>query len=460
MTQRTTADLHTSITQAVAEYAVSTTYEQIPEEVRERTRLIIVDEIASSAFGARTPAGGLMRRHVEAQGGRDECTVLGSRLRAPAALAALANGTTGHGEEVDGAHVVGGHPGATVVAAALAMAERQRATGSEFVNAVVLGYDIGTRLVAACGGVFGMRDRFHQHSDFLFSLGATVACSRLLGLDARRHRYALGLATFQSNGLISLFQEDRHMSKSFGNGQYASAGVVSALLASIGYEAAEDVLGATHGVLDAWGAEGAATQLIDGLGSTYAAMGANFKLTNAGYPIHAAMEAAVLQMREHAIPVPDVESVLIGMPANLLQVVDNRHMHNICVQDMVTAAIVRNGVGIRVLPFPETLDDPAYQRLRPLVRAEVDQDLDREQPNGRGARVTIRTSDGRSFSKRVEAPRGHSQRGGVTWADLEEKWRDGLPHLDIDRVLKLGQGLGQLDDVGELTAAFRVSSTA
>ena len=65
------------------------------------------------------------------------------------------------------------------------------------------------------------------------------------------------------------------------------------------------------------------------------------------------------------------------MPARPLKTVDNREMHNISVQDMVTASLTSGGYKIIDQPFPAMLDNPVYKRLRPLVTAQVDPEIDR-----------------------------------------------------------------------------------
>src|SRR5947207_123006 len=121
-------------TLALAGYAVSTSSKDLPSEVKERARQVIFDEIACSYFGRRSLAGDLGARYAAQAGGAAEARILASGLRVSAPNAALANGAAGHGEEVDGTHVVGGHPGASIVHAAVAMAERQRATGADLLN--------------------------------------------------------------------------------------------------------------------------------------------------------------------------------------------------------------------------------------------------------------------------------------------------------------------------------------
>ncbi len=447
--------MHKNLTMALAEYAASTSVNRIPAHVRELAKQVILDEMASAHFGRRSLAGDLTARYVAEQGGRPDCQILGTDLRAPAQYAAMANGAAGHGEEVDGAHVIGGHPGATVVHACVAMAERQQASGAELINAVVLAYDVGVRLVAACGGKFAVRARLHLYSDFLYALGASAAASRLLLQAPLQHCYALALCSFQTNALGALFQEKRHISKSFCNGQFAFAGVSASLMSAAGLEGVDDVIGRRAGLLDAWGAQDGAAAVTQGLGEEWRIQGANFKFINAGYPIHTAVEAATTLANDHGITTASIASVHIGMPADSLKTVDSREMHNICVQDMVCAALVRP-LHLRNLPFPDMLTDPAFTRLRPHVTAGLDAELERTAPSGRGSNVTIVTSSGASLSRCIEDPKGHSRRGGVTWSDLRSKWQEGLPGCDVDSMVGLAQRLDDLADVRELSAAFRV----
>jgi 2-methylcitrate dehydratase PrpD len=450
--------MNQSLTLRLAQYAASTSIEAIPAEVKERAKHVIVDEMACACFGRRSIAGDLAARYVTTLGGPAESRILGTDLRVPAANAALANGMAGHGEEVDGAHVAGGHPGATIVHAAVAAAERQRASGADLINAVVLGYDVGVRVMQACGGIFVAKKRFHLHADFFYAVGAAVAAGRLLGLDPVRLCHAMAMVTFQANGLIALFQERRHISKSFSNGQYAIAGVNAALMSAAGFEGNEDIIGAKDGVLEAWGVGNGAELVTRGLGQDYAVMGANFKFVNAGYPIHSAVEAAMTLVAEHELDVDAIASVHVGMPANAMRVVDNRQMHNICTQDMVSATLVSGGLSLRDSPFPAILEDPAFTRMRARITVGVDPGLERDLPDGRGSNVTITTARGSTFSRRVDWPRGHSRRGGVTWPELSEKWRDGLPGYDVDGMLVLGRSLDDLDDVRVLADAFGAAS--
>ena len=446
-----------TLTKRLAEYATETSLKSIPDEVKERAKYIIMDELACGRFGRTSLAGELTAKYAASMGGPAESLILGTNIRVPAAFAALANGTAGHGYEVDGAHVVGGHPGATIVHGAMAMAERQRVSGDELINAVVLGYDIGIRLISACGTIFGVKNKYHLHADFMYGIGTAVAASRLLGLDPLRHCHAMALSTFQANGLCALFAEKRHISKSYCHGQYALAGVTAAQMSAAGLEGNEDVIGAQHGLLEAWGVEGGDELLTRNLGTEFAVMGGNIKFINAGYPIHAAVEAAMHLLSQHNLQAQSIASVKVGMPENAMRVVDNREMHNICLQDMITVAIIRGGLKLGESYFPAILGDTEFANMRQRVTLGIDPDLQIDQPNGRGARVTITTQSGLTVSHRVDAPFGHSSRGGVTWPDLKAKWRDELPGCNVERLMQLAYRLEDLEDVSVFADCFASS---
>ncbi len=441
-------------TAIIARYAARTRLELVPAIVLERARKVIFDEMACACFGRNSPGGALAAKYVAQYGGSGGTRIYGTSQRAPAAYAAMANGTAGHGDEVDGTHIVGGHPGASIVHTATAIVEQQRASGADLMNAVILGYDVGVRMVEACGGKFQVRDRKHLTSDFFYSLGCAAVAGRIIGLDPERIAHALALVTFQSNGLYALYSEKRHISKSFCNGQYAFAGISSALMAQTGLEGNEDILGSQDGFVDAWGDRSRIDDLTKGLGTDFKIMGANFKFYNAGQPIHTPLEASLTLVRQNRLAVDRIAAIEIGMPRNAMKVVDNREMHNISVQDMVAANLARGGLKLSEYPFPEILSDRAYRRLRAAIKVSVDPEIDREFPNGRGARVTIVMQDGTRHSQRIDNPRGHSLRGEPSWDDLLEKWQGTLPGIDVAKAWQLAQRLDRLDRAEDLFAAF------
>ena len=222
-------------------------------------------------------------------------------------------------------------------------------------------------------------------------------------------------------------------------------------MAASGLEGNADIFGAPDGLLAAWGDEGCGDAMLDGLGTQHAVTGANFKFFNAGYPIHTPVEATLHLLAEHGLHADDLSRIEVGMPENAMRVVDNRKMHSICVQDMLAATIAKGGLRLSDRPFPAILADPRFQALRAMIEVKIDPELNAENPNGRGARVTLHSRDGRRVSHRVDSPKGHSRTGDISWHDLREKWQGNLVDCDSDGLIDLGQRLASLDDIGQLS---------
>src|SRR4029453_18476435 len=112
----------------------------------------ILDTLAAVASGARLKPGEMAIKFARLQGGTPEATVLTTDIRTSAINAALANAMHGHADETDDFEpTTKAHPGCSVGPAALAMAEREAASGVELLNAVTLGYDVCCRFLMALG---------------------------------------------------------------------------------------------------------------------------------------------------------------------------------------------------------------------------------------------------------------------------------------------------------------------
>ena len=449
-----------TLTRVLAEHVAATSIAQIPAEAIEQIKLIVFDELACAVLGRELIAGTLIARFVGQMGGAAEATVVGSGLVVPTTLAALANGTAGHADEFDGAHVTDGHPGAVIVHATVAVGEARRVSGAELIAAISAGYDVGTRLVAAMGGAYRLRNAHHIHSDHLHGFGAALACGRLIGLGSERLDHAAALAAGHAGGLAVVFEERRHMSKALSTGQGAFAGASAALLAGIGFEGHGDVFDSRHGPLG-WAPDGgeARAKLTAGLGSDHAVMGANFKFYSAGYPIHAPVEAALAIMEEEGVGLDDVAGVTVRLTTHTADTVSNRDMPSICVEDMVAVAMVHGKLGFAEAHSAAALARPEVKALRPLIRAVADPEMDRTQPNGRGAKVEIETRAGARHLKAVDHPKGHAWRGPVDWAALRGKWDELLPERigarNYEGFLALCMELERVDDLAELIHLLR-----
>src|SRR5262249_48856952 len=115
----------------------------------------------------------------------------------------------------------------------------------------------------------------------------------------------------------------------------------------------------------------------------------------------------------------------------------------------LAAALVRGGLELRESPFPAVLSDPAFARVRARIAVSGHRELDRDQPDGRGAIGAITTVDGAKVVRRVDHPKGHRARGAVAWSELDGKWREGLPECDVDKIVSTAERLDDVEDFSE-----------
>lgn len=442
-----------STTEKLAAYGATTQYRDLPDDVIQMTKMMILDELCCAVLGRTHASGDLIQRYVLSLGGQPEATLVATPYRSTTALAALANSTSADADEFTGSHIQGGHLQTAVAHAAAATAEAHHATGEELITACVLGIDVAARAVAAAGGLHRMRNVYHLHSDFLCSYGAAASAARLMRLDEDAFRHAWALASFQSNALCAFFDERRHLSKSFAIGQAAYAGVSGAVMASFGFEGSDDIFGGYNGFLAAWGVEDGERLLTHALGSDYAVMGLHFKIYNAGYPTHGPIEATEQIMNEDGLACDDISSIEVGMPSEALKIVDGRQMSQICVQDMVAFAALSRNVGFQVPPIPpRALQEEEFRRLRSLVTAFGSAEMDTRDPNGRGAIVRITDRTGTVHERMVEYPKGHAMRRDITWDQIvEEKWRSILNTLiGSDRATSLIEMVAELENLNDV----------
>ena len=134
------------VTKDLAEYAVNTKFEDYPQEIIAAAKAYIMDNIGCMLGGCHSALGKTMLDPIRGMGGTPEATLVGTGIKVPVVQAALVNGTTANALDFDDALGALGHPGATIIPAALAVTEWKEASGRDLINAILIGYDVGDRI--------------------------------------------------------------------------------------------------------------------------------------------------------------------------------------------------------------------------------------------------------------------------------------------------------------------------
>ncbi len=232
-------------TTGIADFVAGLRYEDLPGPVIERIKLLMLDSFGCALFGAGLPWSRILMDTLAEMDTSAGATLWGTDRRLSAPHAALVNGTSVQGFELDDVHRVGVlHVGAVTLPAVLAVAEmRPGMTGRDLLTAAVAGYEIGPR-VGMCMGQEHIGQGWHSGATVgVFSSCAGAAAALRLPSQAVVH--ALGIAGTQSAGLMAA--QFGAMVKRMHAGRSSQSGLYAALLASRGFTGITDVFENEYG---------------------------------------------------------------------------------------------------------------------------------------------------------------------------------------------------------------------
>ena len=300
-------------TREVAAWVSALRYTDLPARTREVVRCALLDTLGCGIYGLHTPWAGLVRSWARAGGGKAESSVWGEAepsLRA--ADAALVNGTAAHAFELDDYHNAKLHPGAVVVPAAVAMAEKLDASGEALVTAIAAGYEVMIRSSLALNPSAARLRGWHL-TGVCGPFGAAAACASLLRLSAEHTAWALGLAGTQGAGLWA-FNADGTMSKRLHAGKAAHSGVLAAELAALGFTGPTQIYEYEDGgVLKAFSDASDAAPLTQDLGSRYHLEVTAIKPYSCCGSTHSYVDAALELRRKLGSPWDPARRVKVGL---------------------------------------------------------------------------------------------------------------------------------------------------
>jgi 2-methylcitrate dehydratase PrpD len=392
-------------TKALLDWMHSTSFEDIPPEVRRLTLLALYDGIGGNLACSLLPMSHRAVDFVNIVGGAPDCSIIGFPARTSAVNAALVNGILGHADEVDaiegdglGAHIL-----AANMAAALSAGQLAGASGQEVLRAVALGYEVSKRTHKAAVRTAESGGRGAGPAASLIdagnTMGATAAAGVALGLPPEKMDLAFGLAATMACGITPFARETGHMVKSLVRGGLgARNGVMAALMAQLGYDAPRDIFDGPQGFFHSrLGVEDPGPEFLSGLGAEYGISSIVFKRNCGGGPNQAPRQGLLELMSENSLTSDDIAAVQAEVSPAGFNTITHVHHPSIEGKDVLALAAVYGGIGFR-----ETHNEKYYQSPAVLAMRERIDILLREDWKDEGrfrAIVTIRTKDGREFRR-------------------------------------------------------------
>lgn len=273
------------VTPRLCRFLAGTALDDLPPEVVERTRYLLLDGIGCGLVAARLPWSELAVTGTLAVDGPGVATLWGWNRAVTPLAAALLNGTFVQGFELDDFHPHGAlHSAAVVVPAALAATEtRGGMRFDHFLGALALGFEVGPRVGTALGGAKVTTKGWHSGAVF-GPFAAAAAAGAVYGLDAAGFESALGNAGTRAGALMAA--QYKSMVKRMHHGMAAQAGLHGAALAAAGFVGIEHVIEHPYG--------GLATTMLDAddvgdLSSLSSELGTRWELLGIGIKRHACL---------------------------------------------------------------------------------------------------------------------------------------------------------------------------
>jgi 2-methylcitrate dehydratase PrpD len=443
-----------SATARLAEFVVKTALADAPDAAVAQVRRAALDTLGVMLAGAAEPAAAAVRAVIRAEGGTPLCTVVGTSMRAAPTWAALANGTAGHAHDFDDTNfALLGHPSVPLLAAALAAAEAETTDGATIVLGYLIGFEVSTALGLALNPDHYKRG-WHATAT-IGTLGCAATAARILGLDARQTRHALGIAASLASGLKENFGS---MTKPFHAGHAARNGVFAATLAREGLTASDTALEGRQGHVAAFSQTTLSPEAFDGLGGRWELLASGLAVKP--YPscalTHPAIDALLDLRARHGLDAAAVADVEVGVNDVVPDVLQHAQPGNALERkfsmQFCAAAALANG-RVDMACFEDgPVRDAATRELMGRVRMVVATDLPKGLEQHAWSRVTVRLHNGQTLASPPRGASGHPDQP-LTDAQLRAKFLGcAAPVLGTDQAEALADQIAHLEEVPDVRA--------
>jgi 2-methylcitrate dehydratase PrpD len=444
-----------------ASHTACLTYDQLPEEARLAAKKSILDTLGVIlAASGMEPAVRAVIDIVKESGGAPDCTVLGFGGRAPAMMAALANGALAHCLDYDDQTPWGQHTASSIVPAAFAVAERQGGvSGKDLIAAVAAGQDIFARL--RCHVVW---KKDWNLSTVLAVFAATASASRVMGLSAAQTAHAMGIATMQSSGIMEMVAGRGSDLRGMYAGFSAKGAVLAAMMAQKGVTGIDRAFEGEHGFMNTYFAgRFDRDAILRDLGREYLGSGTLYKRWPCVGTAHSHMKAAIDIVTRNGLNLDDIAEVRlhVGDYHDLMcQPLEERRAPatladaKFSLPFLVSIAIVRQGMSVS--DFSDAgLADAEVLGIGSRISLIRDPALDwkLELPPGR---VEIVARDGRRWLEEGRNVPGNAD-NPMSWTDICAKFREcgsvavtPVPNNVLARTEDLARTLETLGDATDL----------
>ncbi|MGD0917819.1 MAG: MmgE/PrpD family protein [Thermodesulfobacteriota bacterium] len=446
--------------ETLAKHASQVMFEDLPPQVVSITKRSVLDTLGVMIGGSSIEGCRLLVDYICDWGGREEGTIAVFGRKAPAALAAQANGAMARVLELDDIiDMFPLHPSASIIPTCLAVAERQGTiNGKDFITAVVLGHDLVIRLAMSVK----MNPMISGRDNLFMVFALTGSAGKLLGLNEDQLLNAMGIAYSQMVGDVQASM-DGVMMTYIQQGTRAKSAIEAALMAQKGITGTQNVLQGQYGFYNAYEPDPRLEVLTKGLGKKFRGEDLAIKFHSACRLTHQAIDLAQM-FRVDGITADQIDRITVKVAEECYKFVcaplEKKRTPRTSVDAQfsipyVTAAtFVRGDVFIDEIN-EQSINDPEILKLAQRITPVLDPERKTDLVLG-SVVMEVKTRSGRILLKKTEFPKGNP-RNPVTMEECIKKFRKCVscslkpfPQKQLDQIIEVVGNLEQLDNVNQL----------
>lgn len=431
----------------LADFALSTRFDDLPETVVVEAKRRLLDAFACGAGALHEPAPRAARRSALKVRGEPGAALIGGGRSSPD-WAAFANGVHVRYLDCNDTYLSlePAHPSDNW-AAVMAAGEAAGADGRAWITAAAVAYEVQCRLCDAAS----VRARGWDHTTY-GSLSTALAASKLLGLAHAEAVHALGIAGTTGTALRLTRAGELSMWKGCAFASAARNGVFAALLAGEGMTGPAPLFEGDMGFCQQVSGPLDLPKLGGPTAADWMLPKTSIKFVAAEYHSQSAV-AAAFALRPQIGDPSRIKGVEIATFRTAVEIIGRDpekwrprtretadHSLPYC-----TAVALLDGAVSAAQFTPDRLTDPALLDLVARTTVIEDPELTAGYPAGIPNRVTVTLDDGTALVKLVAFPPGHDK-NPLSDEQLLEKFRGlTLPALGSDRTAALWERLRALE---------------
>src|ERR1022692_4592092 len=415
-----------TITATMSRWAAGLQYEQLSHDAVYQAKRFLLDSVGCALGGYQQHDVVIALEVLKEIAGRGPATVIGTGQKIDAVSASLANALMIRCMDYNDIYWKQdpSHP-SDIFPAAMACCERASTDGKELIVGLVLGHEFEMRF---CEAAFpGIRERGWHHATLTAFVSPMVA-GRALHLPWEQIQHAIGISASRHCTLGAVTAGKLTMMKNTVDPMATQSGVFAARLAEKGYSGPEHVVDGKEGLTHVFGPEWKLNLLTDGLGQSWRITQCGMKAFPTEALTHTPISAVLDLVKSNDLQPEQVEKIQIRSLARAADILSDPSKYDPHTREtadhslpyVIAAALVDR----QVTPVQFTMEKIMDAKIRAqLKKVEVvaDSEIEKVFPALQRVIVNITTTDGRTFTKQLDFPKG-DPRNPLTDQEVEEKF--------------------------------------